>query len=263
MIALALSDPGAAGSLGLAPQGERARAVAIATWRGRMINESQSAYVFDSLAAQLAEAGYAEEAEEARAFAAEERRHGRDCASVVEALGGDPTAEIDPELAVPSHRAVSRLEAIARNVLSIGCLSETVAVALIGAERAEMPAGPLRDRLDGIWADEIGHARFGWRFLARALPRLEAPERARLGAYLRVALRELEAHEIAHLPAGQPDVSPDEARALGICSGPSARALFYSTVTTVILPRLEALGLPADAAWRARAARSRVAAPSA
>ena len=38
-----------------------------------------------------------------------------------------------------------------------------VAVALIGAERMEMPDGELRDLLTGIWSDEVGH----WKLAGR------------------------------------------------------------------------------------------------
>jgi hypothetical protein len=175
-----------------------------------------------------------------REFAAEERRHGVLCASVVEALGGTATGDSLTQAAYPHHPSVPVTEAILRNVLSIACLSETVAVALIGAERDEMPAGPLRELLTTIWADEIGHARFGWRLVATLLPSLDEAARARTGRYLTVALTALETHELAHLPERR---FPPEGAALGLCDGGAARALFTATVTNIILPRLAALGL--------------------
>jgi hypothetical protein len=67
---------------------------------------------------------------------------------------------------------------------------------------------------------------------------------------LQVALRHLEEHELAHLPlASRP---PAEGAALGLCSGADARVLFYETVTSAILPPLEALGLRAVQAWANR-----------
>jgi hypothetical protein len=129
-------------------------------------------------------------------------------------------------------------------------LSETVAVALIGAERLEMPESPLRELLSEIWADEVGHARFGWRVAQELLPQLDDAARARLSLYLRVALRQLELHELAHLPLSS--MPPPEGVALGLCSGADARTLFYETVQSAILPPLEALGLRAQDAWNAR-----------
>jgi len=224
---------------------------AIATWQKRMVNEYQSSHVFAALAEQARELGLAEATTRAlREFEAEERRHGVLCGAVVEALGGEACAEVPEPRAVPRHPSVAPREGFLRNVLSVSCLSETVAVALIGAERLEMPAGELRELLTGIWADEVGHARFGWRLLGELTSELAAPERARLSLYLRVALRHLERHELALLPLqSQP---PPEGAALGLCSGPDARVLFYQTVEQAIVPQLEALGFAAQRAWELR-----------
>lgn len=213
-----------------------------------MINEHSSARVFDGLAAQFGLAGMSDVVDEVRAFADEERRHGALCGAVVEALGGEARAEIAEGAAYPAHEdAGSALEAALRNMLSICCLSETVAVSLIGAERLEMPEGELRDLLTKIYADEVGHSRFGWRTLARVAPTLDAGTKERLGDYLVVAFAHLVEHELGHLPvASQP---PPEGVAYGLCSGREARHLFFETVEQVIVPGLEAHGIPARRAW--------------
>ncbi|MCB9743772.1 MAG: ferritin-like domain-containing protein [Alphaproteobacteria bacterium] len=229
---------------------EALRPAAIGTWRGRMINEHGSARVFEALAVQLSAAG-ADPADVARcrSFADEERLHGVLCGAVVEALGGEARAEVPEPERYPDHAEVSPLEAALRNLLSISCLSETVAVALIGAERLEMPEGELKSLLTSIYADECGHSNFGWRLMRDLLPE-DAALKERLGAYLAVAFAHLERHELAHLPA---EVRwPPEAAALGLCDGAPARALFYAAVTEVIVPKLESLGLPAAAAWAKR-----------
>jgi hypothetical protein len=224
---------------------------AIETWRGRMANESASSSVFAALARQLEEAGAPEgDVLACDAFSEEERRHGVLCGAVVEALGGEAIAVLPAPEPFPRHEGVSAIEAAIRNVLSVGCLSETVAVALIGAERAEMPEGELRDLLTRIWADEIGHARFGWSFVERELSRLDDAARARLSLYLRVAFRHLERHELAHLPVTSRP--PSEGASLGLCDGRAARNLFYATVTRVIVPRLDQMGLMASLAWESR-----------
>jgi hypothetical protein len=220
---------------------------AVATWRGRMVNEHASAAVFDALATQMLAAGFGAPAADAcRAFAAEERRHGVLCGAVVEALGGAARAEVGARAPLPSHPATSPRVAVLRNWLSVGCMSETVAVALIGMEREEMPEGALRDLLTTIWADEIGHARFGWNLLREHVPALSDEERAALARYLPWALAHLEAHELAHLPAQR---APAGGEALGLCSGLDARHLLYDTIEGVIVPELEHLGLPAQGAW--------------
>lgn len=225
-------------------------ASARATWHGRMVNEHGSAVVFEGLARQLARAGFAaSEVKCAEQFAAEERRHGVLCGAVVEALGGEAVADVAAPEDFPLHDDVCAREAVVRNLLSVSCMSETVAVSLIGAEREEMPEGELRDLLTRIWADEIGHARFGWAIVAREVRSLDAAARERLGAYLEVAFDHLEEHELAHIsPTAAP---PREGAALGLCNGQDARGLFYDTVEGVIVPRLEQLGLPARRAWAA------------
>jgi hypothetical protein len=228
------------------------RAAAIGTWRGRMINEHSSSRVFEGLSTQFAAAGMPDLASEVRGFADEERRHGVLCGAVVEALGGEARAEIAEGEPYPAHEdAATPLEAALRNMLSICCLSETVAVSLIGAERLEMPEGELRDLLTRIYADEVGHSRFGWRTLARLGPTLDAATKGRLAEYLEVAFDHLVEHELDHLPVASSP--PPDGVTYGLCSGSDARKLFFDTVEQVIVPGLEAHGIPAGRAW-ARAA---------
>lgn len=224
----------------------------VATWHGRMVNEFMSSFVFAGLAAQMEDAGDDEAAARCRDFAAEEREHGALCGAVVEAAGGVARAVTAPPRAVPEHARVSRRAAAARNVISVACMSETVAVSLIAAERMEMEDGPLRDLLTRIWADEIGHARFGWAWLDRTLPACTDDERRAIERYLPVALAHLEAHELAHLP--ETSAPPPEGKAYGLCSGRDARALFRDTVLEVIVPELERRGLGAAHAWQTRRA---------
>jgi hypothetical protein len=224
------------------------KASAIGTWRGRMINEHSSARVFEGLAAQFEAAGVHDLVEEVRGFAAEERRHGVLCGSVVEALGGEACAEVPDGDVYPAHEdAKTPLEAALRNMLSICCLSETVAVSLIGAERIEMPDGELRELLTRIYADEVGHSRFGWRTLERLAPSLDAATKDRLGDYLEAAFDHLVEHELAHLP--ESSRPPAEGVQLGLCSGSDARTLFFDTLEQVIVPGLEQHGIPARRAW--------------
>jgi hypothetical protein len=247
--ARAAAEVALAGALATA---DALRGPAIATWRGRMVNEHGSARVFAALADQLERAGWGGDAvATCRGFAEEERRHGVLCGAVVEALGGEALAPALIQGDLPEHAdAGDPVEAALRNVIAVSCLSETVAVALIGAEREEMPDGQLRELLTRIWSDEVGHARFGWGLVTAAAPTLSDAARARLGRYLEVAFAHLERHELHHLPeaAGAPDGGAE----LGLCSGHEARALFYATVDDVIIPGLENLGLPARAAWEAR-----------
>jgi hypothetical protein len=222
-----------------------------ATWHARMTNEYNSSLVFMGLARQMERAGFdSAQCDACRGFAHEERRHGVLCGAVVEALGGEARSELPAQPGFPEHEGIDPVEAVLRNLLSVCCMSETVAVALIGAERLQIPAGPLHELLTEIYADEVGHARFGWRIVGELVPKLGADARRRLSQYLVAALRHLEEHELAHLPAR--NIVPEGGAALGLCSGSDARVLLYDTIVEVIIPGLQAVGLDARRAWLSR-----------
>ena len=225
------------------------RAVVEATWRGRMVNEHASARVFASLVPQMIRAGVEPLLiDEVAAMVQDELRHARRCAAVLAALGAPPVAELPALADVPAHEDAPPMEGVLRNVLSIACLSETVAVSLIEAERRALGEGPLADVLKDILGDEVRHARLGWRMLEAAPP--DAALRTRLSRYLKVAFGHLEAHELAHLsPLPPPSAA---AAAAGACDGREARAIFCATVEEVIVPRLESHGLAAREAWAHR-----------
>ena len=239
---------------GIAHPPEELREAAIGTWLGRMVNEHGSAGVFEALAVQLEAAGApADAVAEIAGFAAEERLHGVLCGAVATALGGQAFAVRATAPVFPDHTDASRLEAALRNVLSVACLSETVAVSLIGAERQDMPEGPLRDVLTRIWSDEVGHARAGWRLLDALLEegsRTDPGLADRLSNWLRTAFAHLETHELEHLP--ETATFGPEAAPWGLCSGREARTLFRQTVEQVIVVALEQRGLRAAEAWQRR-----------
>lgn len=229
---------------------ETDRRAAVETWRGRMVNEHISARVFAALIPQLMAAGVDSQLTlKVAQMIQDELRHGQLCAAVVLALGEPPIAALPALEDTPAHAEVTPREALLRNILSVSCLSETVAVALISAEHQETGPKPLQDLLKSILADEVQHARFGWTLLEDQLPKLTPEARARLGDYLAYAFAHLRQHELKHIPLnGHPSAA---ARAYGVCYGQDARQLFFDTVEQVIISRLQELGLPAQEAWRA------------
>lgn len=215
-------------------------ALAVATWRGRMENEHASSLVFAGLLPQAVEAGAsARDQADLAQMIVEEQHHARRCAAMLQALGGAPVGRLPPVRPLPRHEDTSRRLAYFRNLLSVCCLSETVAVALIDAERLALEGAVPGQVLKEILADEVGHARFGWRTLEAA--ELDAAEREDLNRYLQTALPHLVDHELAHL---SPLPVPTEALAqAGVCDGALAREIFWSTLEEVILPSLRKLGL--------------------
>lgn len=232
-------------------------AVARSTWLRRMVHEHQSAMVFSRLLPQLVEAEATLDLKTALLrMAMDELRHAALCGGVVEALGG--TATVETELAtepLPEHAPCTPRERALRNVLFVGCLSETVALALLTEER-ERAREPLACRvLAQLAADEVLHARLGWVYLAETWPCLGSDERGRTAEFLPVAFAHLERRMLGEmaLPAQPPDEDlRRELHALGVTPADEARALFEETIAEVIVPRLEAGGLPAAEAWRRR-----------
>lgn len=226
------------------------REEAIRTWRGRMINEHVSAQVWAGLLPQLLAAAVPPSVlASVAAAASDELRHAELCAGVVAALGGVPMGRLPPIAPVPRHADVPLLEGALRNVISIGCMSETVAVSLIRAEHAEIEAGPFGGLLASILADEVSHARVGWSLLGAIAPLLDDAARARTDRWLVDAFAHLLAWEVPKLPVvgGR---RPELAQA-GVCDGLGARALLDDTITTVIVPGLDRAGLAGTAAWAA------------
>ncbi|MBK9258371.1 MAG: ferritin-like domain-containing protein [Polyangiaceae bacterium] len=229
------------------------RAVALSHWRSRMASEYASARVFAGLVPQLMRAGLAHgHIARVSAMVGQELDHGLLCARVVAALGADPQ-EASPELVdIPAHEDASPVEAVLRNVISVGCCSETVAVALVSTERAQATAPALKEVLERILSDEAKHSRFGWRLVAELAPRLDAKMRERLTAYLVAAFE----HQIAfHGAFLRWPAQTDRAVAIGAADGPLNWSIFVDTMLEVVVPGLERHGLGARRAWDAATAR--------
>jgi hypothetical protein len=225
------------------------RAAALANWRDRMVSEHASARVFAQLLPQLMRAGvWRRHLAAVAAMVTQELDHAVLCARVVTALGGEAAAQLPDALPdVPSHADAEPIEAALRNVLSISCCSETVAVALVAAEREHAGNDALRALLEQILADEVKHARFGWKLLNELGPALGAQTKARLGAYLVVAFE----HQIAfHAPFLNMGRASDRGLAIGAPDGPGNWSTFVDTMERVVVPGLDAHGLRAGAAWR-------------
>ncbi len=230
------------------------RAAALESWRDRMASEHASSRVFAALIPKMMRAGVAR-----RHIAAvsemigEELEHGLLCARVVAALGGDPVAPLPDLPEVPAHADATAVEAVLRDAISIGCCSETVAVALVGTERVQAGSEALRGVLDKILADEVGHARLGWKLIDELAPELDRPARRRIDLYLVAAFQ----HQIQHhAPFLRWPAASDSAVSLGVPDGPANWQCFLDTMTGVTVPGLERRGLAAGQAWERALART-------
>jgi hypothetical protein len=218
---------------------DESRQAAIAEWTARMVDEQIASRLFAGLLPQMMRAGVDAGFQAAAAEAVvDELRHARLCAAVVEALGGEARAPMIGFEDVPRHDEVGPLEALLRNVLSISCLEETVAVALLENSHRLARESTLRRVIAEILDDEIRHSRLGWRMLQNLAPRIDGRMRERLGAYLVPAFARLFDR---HLTSGGAPGTQTVA----------SKVLFVEAVNEVIVPRLEAFELPAREAVEA------------
>ncbi|MBO6938439.1 MAG: ferritin-like domain-containing protein [Deltaproteobacteria bacterium] len=232
---------------------ERALQLARNTWRQRMVHEHHSAAVFARLLPQLmAAAATLEHKTTVLRMAMDELRHASLCAGVVTLLGGE--AEVETDLTtqpLPEHADGDPVEACLRNVMFVGCLSETVSIALLTEER-ELTREPVIERVVAqLAADEVLHAKLGWSYLAATWPELSDDAKERTERYLPIAfgyLRE-KMHGAMPLGAKVEGELKEELEALGVMASEEGRELFAATVEAVIVPRLEDHGLPAREAW--------------
>jgi len=223
-------------------------------WRVHMAAEFASARVFSGLVPQLMAAGIDyEDVRDVVEMAKQEVDHGLLSGRVLAALGGDPISAIPPLDPVPLHEGCSPLEVVLRNVISVSCCGETLAVAEIGAERERATMEPLRAILTMILADEVGHARFGWKLLRDLAPAMDAELKRRLSAYL-VAIFERDL--ISMKGALAAPTASWAALTVGAPDGELAWTTFIETVTSVTVPGLERFGLKAG--WALEKARERV-----
>jgi 1,2-phenylacetyl-CoA epoxidase catalytic subunit len=225
------------------------RGQAIASWQGRMVSEYVSARVFAELVPQAMRAALSyEQVEALTRMASEEVRHAGLCAEVVRALGGEARGKLPEHLPdVPTHRDADPLEALLRNVLSVSCCSETVAVALVGSER-ELSATPeLASLLQEILSDEVGHARFGWRLLETTAASLTAAQKRRLSAHLVTVFR----HQLSvYAPLRGLPSATDAALSVGAMDGVASFRVVAETLEAITVPGLERHGLEAAHAFR-------------
>ena len=224
------------------------RAAALVNWRDRMVSEHVSSRVFAGFYDKLLRAGVpSRHLDLARAAMDEERSHAVLCARALAALGGEARAPLpDPLPRIAQHDDADPIEAVLRDAISIGACSETVAVALVGAERDQAATPDLHGLLDRILADEVGHARLGWKLLDELLPAMDDRARRRLSAYL-VAVFD---HQIRfHSPFLAMEAATDRGVSVGAADGPANWRCFVATMTTVTVPGLAQRGLFAQRAW--------------
>jgi len=122
-------------------------------------------------------------------FLADEVRHVELASRVVMQLGGAPARQLDTSRLAPrTPTAESPLQRANELALRIGCIAEVFAGATATPMMRETTHPLVRAVYESILRDEARHRRFGTLYFEWAADRLDAAERARLGAVTLEAL---------------------------------------------------------------------------
>jgi hypothetical protein len=157
---------------------------------------------------------------------------------------------LDPRLMKTPPKRGSEIERLDVSMLEIAAIGETLACALLGgcAERATDPVA--KAVFDTILSDEIHHARLGWYYLTWRAPQWTVRERQRIADRAGQFVLGVERRFARGRDA--PKGSQRAARALGVLETKGQRAAVHAVMQEQIVPGLDALGLGASHAWKAR-----------
>jgi hypothetical protein len=165
--------------------------------------------------------------------------------------GREVTVEFDPTMLDREWKKTMSLGDLDRFVVEIAAIGETLACALIGAchERAEDPVA--RAVLGTVLADEVHHARLGWYYLTWRAPQWTLAERQRVADAAGAVVMDTERRFWRGRDAKSKSHARS-ARALGVLDSKSQRRAVARVMEDEIVPALDAFGLGASHAWRAR-----------
>ncbi|MFO0632553.1 MAG: hypothetical protein U0168_06875 [Nannocystaceae bacterium] len=246
------------------------RQAAAVQWAGRARAEHGSVQQFTQLAHALTHACAPLELHGALArLVTDEVRHAELCAQM--ALVCDPQGERERAAWLrwpppqepwspppPPGADPAAIFAWAAGAIAIACcLGETLSRPMLDAI-ATVATCPIAEAVARqIGRDEHLHAAFGWDALATLLPQLDDAGRNHVEASLARGLGALEHTTCCGIPlaevAGQQlEIVRTDVPNLGTLTDLQYAMIFYATVEGEIMPKLEALGLPAARLWSER-----------
>ncbi|MFT5358517.1 MAG: hypothetical protein ACI9KE_005756 [Polyangiales bacterium] len=223
-------------------------------WLHRERVEVEAASLFADLSERMALSGAppAIRAMAAKACA-DELRHADRCRAIIDSLdpGAQPSVPRDrqPSQLAPLGAELTIEHQVLYGSVAIGCITETLSVALLMEIRARAQDAIVSDVAHEILRDEIEHSRIGWAALEHARTRVDvAWLEPHLATMLKLALGE-ELAEPAATPRDQAR-EPGSLEPWGVLSSEVARATCEAAVRDVIIPGLRRAGLDCSALHR-------------
>ncbi|HJL01291.1 MAG TPA: hypothetical protein RMH85_16595 [Polyangiaceae bacterium LLY-WYZ-15_(1-7)] len=149
-----------------------------------------------------------------------------------------------------------------RAILTACCLGETLSKPMLDALAVVATDPVARACAEQILKDERFHASFGWEALEVLWPTLDAGEREALQRQLARSLAGFERttcggvtiEDVANTAI---EIGPSEEPNLGTLTNEQFAMIFFATLEAEIFPKLRALGLDPERAWRERGARAK------
>ena len=217
----------------------QARRLAARVWCRRLCVEREAADRFRRLARELAQVSAADEVVALAGSAADdELRHAALCEELVVHFGGAVPATQKAVATKIGPSALSPRQRVLFEMVAMGCVTETLSTALLGA-LVDRARDPLAQRImREILRDEVKHSRLGWAHLAaehaagqpdcvgQSLPRM-------LQATVREELFSTDAEHALQ----------DELSGMGSLSRRERRETFINTMTQVVFPGLAKFGV--------------------
>ena len=164
--------------------------------------------------------------------------------------GGDAGFELDPAPLAALWRDPIDMDRLDAVMVEVAAITETLAAAFIGACRERATDPVVRALFTSIVGDEIHHARLGWYYLAWRSPQWTRPERQRAADVAARVIVDVEPTFWRGRDA--PRGCGRAARALGVLDSKGQRVTLRRVMQDEIVPALDAFGLGATHAWRAR-----------
>jgi hypothetical protein len=160
------------------------------------------------------------------------------------------TLEIPRKLTDHPWRGELGLQELDLLMTEVSAIGETLACALLGAcaERAQDPVA--RAVYGNLLSDEVHHARLGWYYLTWRAPKWGRDERQRVAD--RAGILVMRAEQRFWKGRDAPRAARSAARELGVLESAGQRGVVRHILEHEIVPALDALGLGASHAWRAR-----------
>jgi hypothetical protein len=164
--------------------------------------------------------------------------------------GGDVEVKFDRAQLNKRWAQAMDLETLDHEIVEVSAIGETLSCALLGECRKRATDPALRAVYASIVADEVHHARLGWYYLTWRAPQWSRAERQRIADRAGSLVMLVETQFWRGRDA--PPAARAGARSLGVLETGGQRRAVRAVMEDEIVPALDALGLGASHAWRAR-----------